>query len=1017
MSEPTHVEFKYQHKGQYKDLDSTEDFQFVDSLKHVHLSKKAPKMLLVLDYMPKEDLRSGRLLSGVTNVLLKNILLVATDYYKAERKLSDFSWLAISYSSFKTAGKSEEFRNGAEIEFELRLKHVIAHYKPDVVVTFGPKPFRALNLVRIQEVENKQHHFYGVPIPTKLASDSKEHKFLHVPTLSLNTLVNPDKSGTQMYLAGYVARNLVNALNMRNTYAIGKIEYVPHLVDTIDKFKEMLNLLRKAKVVSIDTETTNLNRRKNKLLTIQFCDKENRAFFLPIYHKDSPFTAQELKYIGNRLRAYFEEDNENDYQVYANAVFDLTVLRDAFKIRFFKADVWDIFGGEYACDENLKVLNTVVGSYYYSLANISMQYGTDIYYKIEFGKSKRTTIETTDISDKLIEYGCLDVVLPMMIHKKQIQRAKDIGYDKFKSIVRNQISDMLHTFSTLEYNGVRTDIDYLFSLKTPGSPVLAKLDEIHKELASTKGVQKANQILIGKSGMPKQGLFGKTTANKFDIAKKDHQELLFFNVMKLKPVSVGKSKKPKVDKEFQSKYADKQEIKCFTALTRTKKLFNAYVKSFIKQWGQDDDMRSDSRIRPHFSFLDVVTGRTSAKKPSLHQIPARSDPLTGDLGKHIKRLFITEPRRLIIKVDFAAHEVRGWSLISRDKLVADVFDVGLQLKKRFKLLPTAELAKRLEYEGDVHKINAAYFFGIPIENIDKPTRNAVKSVIFGLIYQQGLNGLAKGTKRTLEEITKLVAQFKERFPKGVAWFDKVQDQAKQNLYVESPLGRRRHLWGLLVPKDATNADACRAAMLRRAVNSPVQGMGSDFMMIGSREIERLKWNHYKKTGHYPDFLLCNSVHDSLEVDCAYEDFWIAIDMIERGLTSCVAERVKQRHDFEFTIPLEIDFDVGANGRDVKSWDFDYNSMENILKDALSFQKNELGHDINAKKELKRIMEGQYQHMPLWMKKQLWSKGIEIPGMDKDPRTEHDLKIIERNRKESAKAKKHDAKKEKSKQVA
>jgi DNA polymerase I-like protein with 3'-5' exonuclease and polymerase domains len=649
-------------------------------------------------------------------------------------------------------------------------------------------------------------------------------------------------------------------------------------------------------------------------------------------------------------------------------------------------------------EENMKVLNTVTGKGYYSLANLTMQYGSDIYYRIEFGKSKRTTIESAPLSEGLIQYGCLDVVVPLMIHEKQIQRAKDIGYTKFKSMVRHQTSDMLHTFSTLEYNGVHTDIDYLFSLKTPESPILKEMNRIKTDLQQSKGVVKANAILTTKSGAPKIGLFGAKTRHVFDIAKKEHQELLFFKVLKLEPVSYGKSKKPKVDKEFQNAYSDRKEVALFTELTKVKKLFNAYVKSFIKQWGQDDDMRYDSCIRPHFSFLDVVTGRTSAKKPSLHQIPARSE-----LGKHIKRLFITKPGRLLLKVDYSAHEVRGWSLISRDKLVADVFDVGIQLRNRFKLLPTAELAKRIELEGDVHKINAAYFFGLPIEKVDKSIRNAVKAVIFGLIYQQGIKGLAKNTKQTVEAITKLVKQFKQRFPKGVQWFDDVQSFAKKNLYVESPLGRRRHLWGLLIPKDAQNAEACTAAMLRRAVNSPVQGMGSDFMMTGAREIEKLKWKHYKDTGHYPDFKLCNSVHDSLEIDCAYEDFWTAIKYVEQGLTTCVAERAKERNDFDFVVPLEIDFEIGPTGKDVQGWNRDYKALYEILTDTLKIQRDELGHDLNIKKVRTSILEDQYDQMPHWMKKQLWATKVNIKGMDRNPLKEKDLRIIKKNRKESKEA--------------
>ena len=67
---------------------------------------------------------------------------------------------------------------------------------------------------------------------------------------------------------------------------------------------------------------------------------------------------------------------------------------------------------------------------------------------------------------------------------------------------------------------------------------------------------------------------------------------------------------------------------------------------------------------------------------NLQQIPSR-----GAFAKYIKRLLITDVGKLLIKVDFAAHELRGWSIISGDKQVAAVFEQGAVLRRRFRLVP------------------------------------------------------------------------------------------------------------------------------------------------------------------------------------------------------------------------------------------------------------------------------------------------------------------------------------------
>src|SRR5690606_30031614 len=103
-------------------------------------------------------------------------------------------------------------------------------------------------------------HFYGVPITTTVKSKGEKHKFKHVPTLSLNPLINSQGKGDAMYLAGYVMRNLQTVLNGgKLRYKMPKLDFEIELVDTIEKFDSMMKVLQRAKNVSIDTETPNLN--------------------------------------------------------------------------------------------------------------------------------------------------------------------------------------------------------------------------------------------------------------------------------------------------------------------------------------------------------------------------------------------------------------------------------------------------------------------------------------------------------------------------------------------------------------------------------------------------------------------------------------------------------------------------------------------------------------------------------------------------------------------------------------
>lgn len=1034
MPKCNHVAYSYEYSPKFHG--QKDDFSYVQLAKSISKNSKG-KILFVLDYVPTEDLRSGRMLSGATGQLFDSLFKVTKDFYYSEHEIGDYSWLAVSFHSFKTANLPEQTKLEAKAEFAERLKFIITQYKPDMVVTFGADPMRALNGEMIaSKYRGKKgvhyEHFYGVPIETEVRSNKKTHTFQHISTLSLNTLVNATGKGDPMYLAGYIARNLMNALYGGMRYKIPELKYKIRVVDTIERFDLMMDDITEAKVVAIDTETKNLMRITNKMLTIQFACDDKIAYILPVGHKDSPWLLEELKYIKKRLRAFFEYKNKNVQHVYANAVFDLNRIRVDLGVRFFKNKLWDIFAGEFCLDENMKVLTSVAGGTYYSLLNIVMQYGCKAYYESDFGKEKRVTIEQEDLKGPVLTYMALDVITLIHVRKLQLQRAKDYGYRKYKSMVTEQISDMIHMFSCLETNGCKTDIDWLFFLKSKDSPILKHRDEVVKRLMNSDGVVKANEKMTKKSGAPAIGLMGRTKLNLFNLAKKEHLSFLMFDVLKLKPINRGKQKAdgsegaPALDKEFQKKYTDVPEVALFNELQKVKKIYSSYVKAFVKQWGSDPDMRFDSCIRPFFQFLRVVTGRSSATKPSLHQIPSRNDisdfilkmfPDRADLGKIIKRLFVAAPGRIILKIDYAAHEVRGWSIITGDQEVADQFWHGLRMRNLYKLFPTKGLAEKIDIEGDVHKINAAYFFGMDIKDVDKPKRNSVKQVVFGLIYQQGIEGSAKSTGQTVEAIKALIKQFFKRFPVGAGWFDKIKKKAANDLFVESPLGRRRSLWGFLIPKDARGYDGVYAATGRRAVNSPIQGMGSDFLVSGARKIEQDKYAHYKATKHYPDFYMTNSVHDSLEFSVAYEDIWIAIKMIDHGLTYGVMDVMQKRHGMTFPVPLEIDFEIGANIRDCAAWDYSIastdptfkenvagkkmklpngekkpgdSSIENVIYMALKQQKEEFGHDLDVEATFKQIMKGQYEHMPDWAQKQAWNTGYKMKGMKVDPRAPEEV---------------------------
>lgn len=632
--------------------------------------KSKSRVLFVLDHMPSEDLESGKIFSGTTGQVFLNQVQYLEDAYPLEATLDDIDFLVVSYNMFKTYDKGEQFKNDADVEFANHLRDTIVSYKPDYVMTFGPQPFKALNKDKIQYVGGAVQNWLGVPITTRIKHKKKKHKFQHISNMSYNTLLNPKSVGNTSYLLGYQARCMLPIFQQGMKYKIPKItcgkerNWKLKYVTKMKQFDKMLKELYEADVVAIDTETESLNVVVNKILTAQFCTDGKTAYVLPIYHRDSPFSPKDLRKITKALAEYFETTN-NRLHIYTNAKFDLNIMRNNFGVRHFKTDVWDIQAGEFAFDENLKALHMVAGRGYYNLANLTMQFGSTVYHDVAFGKEQRKTIAEVDLCENVQEYAGLDVIVPWHIYQQQLIKGKDIKYDKYQSLVGQQISDQLHAFSILESTGAYADIEYLFRLSLLDSPINKEIADIEQRFLESPEVAEANKLICEDQSVPTHGLMGAVTINKFDLSKTEHKQILFFDVMGLTPVeeseklrSNGK-KEGKLDKKFQEEYKHIALLSLYTQLGKAHKLRNAYVKSLLKLWGASEDFKHDRAIRPSYSYLKVVTGRTSASSPNLQQLPSRSE-----LGKLIKRIFIARKGCIMIKVDFSAHEVKCFSLES-----------------------------------------------------------------------------------------------------------------------------------------------------------------------------------------------------------------------------------------------------------------------------------------------------------------------------------------------------------------
>jgi hypothetical protein len=242
----------------------------------------------------------------------------------------------------------------------------------------------------------------------------------------------------------------------------------------------------------------------------------------------------------------------------------------------------------------------------------------------------------------------------------------------------HQMSDTVHQLSHLKDAGSLIDKKYLRKLIAPGSKLTQAIDELLDDFKTFPEVVKANKQVLDESGFKANSLFGGKAAQwVFSFTKPAHKSKLFFEVMGLKPVSQTKTGADAVDKKFIEHYKDRSFlVSKFSEFQQATKLLSTYAKGWYKKITTEIDGVEDSHLRADYAFFNVDTGRLGSADPNLQNIPAR-----GKLAKIIKEMFITSDGHILIRFDYSAHEVRGWAIVAKDKVLAAAFITGQQLRQ------------------------------------------------------------------------------------------------------------------------------------------------------------------------------------------------------------------------------------------------------------------------------------------------------------------------------------------------
>ena len=276
------------------------------------------------------------------------------------------------------------------------------------------------------------------------------------------------------------------------------------------------------------------------------------------------------------------------------------------------------------------------------------------------------------------------------------------------------------------------------------------------------------------------------------------------------------------------------------------------------------DVARKGRIYARFNQTGTATGRLSSSEPNLQNIPSR-----GALGSRIRGLFQAPAGSVLVNGDYNQIEPRLMAHFSQDPMMLKAFHDRIDIYE----------------QATVAVLGQRYPKGTPERQL---VRTCFLAMGYGAQPAKIRSNLAEeGFRFPLWKVEKAYNGIVELYQVFWDWKDVVVAEAKENHYVETIAGHRRHL-----SFDRENAWKAE----RQAVNSRIQGSAADIVqttMIIAAET-------------FPTWKMIAAVHDEI--------MWeTTLNEASKEIINVLQMIAEEGHGFKLNVPLVFEPKV------VKSW--------------------------------------------------------------------------------------------------
>ena len=463
------------------------------------------------------------------------------------------------------------------------------------------------------------------------------------------------------------------------------------------------------------------------------------------------------------------------------------------------------------------------------LAEFYLNYTTIKYKDVTGTASKQINFSAVSI-DIASNYAAEDADITLRL----FNRLNDLLKDKptQEKLLTEIEYPLVHALSRIEMNGAKVDKN---KLAAHSKELSNKIDDLSEQAFKIAG-------------------------EEFNLDSPKQLLVILYEKLKLPILKKTPKGQPSTNEETLQRLAEEYEIPKIILQYRTlAKLKSTYTDSLIR-------IENPVTKRIHTSYQQAVTstGRLSSTEPNLQNIPIKTAE-----GRRIREAFVPEKGNVLISADYSQIELRIMAHLSKDENLTYAFNNNL----------------------DVHSATAAEVFGVNLNDVSQDQRRSAKAINFGLMYGMSAFGLTRQLDIPRAEAQKYLDTYFERYTGVKRYMEETKAQAKEDMFVETIMGRRLYLNEI----NAANG-LRRQAAERAAINAPLQGSAADIIKKAMIDINTFL---YKEM---PGVKMIMQVHDELIFEAPKKSSKEVLQIMKKMMEDAV----------KLDIPLIAEAAIGDN---------------------------------------------------------------------------------------------------------